>query len=132
MGRNGDSDLMWLHYFRTFLCRLGKYTLFIFKMSVLLSRLSFVGLYFMCMCLCRLSRLFCCFEVTVSFNGALPCQSETFHVSGEASFRLLEAAFLLSVFLLPTAGLFGSGQICARVSVLNYVAVGSLPLTMVP
>lgn len=48
MGRNGDSDLMWLHYFRTFLCRLSKHTLFIFKMSVLLSRLSFVGLYFTC------------------------------------------------------------------------------------
>lgn len=31
-------------------CHLGEHTLFIFKMSVLLSRLSFVGLYFMCMC----------------------------------------------------------------------------------
>lgn len=40
----------------------------------------------------------------MSFNGAL-CQSQTFHVSGEGSLRLLEATFFfLSVFLLPTAG----------------------------
>lgn len=46
MGRNGDSDLMWSHYFGTFLCHLGEHTLFIFKTSGLLSRLSFVGRYF--------------------------------------------------------------------------------------
>lgn len=45
----------------------------------------------------------------MSFNGALPASQKHFTCLGEASLRLLEAAFLLSVFLLPTAGLFGSG-----------------------
>lgn len=58
MGRNGDSDLMWSHYFRTFLRRLGEHTLFIFKMSMRLSRLSFVGPYFMCVCVYVVSLAF--------------------------------------------------------------------------
>lgn len=63
-GGNGDSDLRWSYFFRTFVC-LGLahtvvfFLLFFFKTStLLLSRLSFVGLYFMFACLCRLSRFF--------------------------------------------------------------------------
>lgn len=62
-GRNGDSDLRWLYFFRTFVCLGLAHTVFFFffKMStLLLSRLSFVGLYFIFGCLCRLSRFFSC------------------------------------------------------------------------
>ena len=54
-------------------------------MSVLLSRLSFVGLYSVCVCVCvrRLSRLFCRFEVTVSFNGALRASQKHFTCLGK-------------------------------------------------
>lgn len=47
----------------------------------------------------------------MSFNGAL-CQSQTFHVSGEGSLRLLEATFFFKCFSSPDcriSGLFGSG-----------------------
>lgn len=52
-------------------------------MSVLLSRLSFVGLYSVCVCVRRLSRLFCRFEVTVSFNGALRASQKHFTCLGK-------------------------------------------------
>lgn len=56
MGRNGDSDLTWLYFLRTFVSLGLVHT--IFKISMfLLNSLSFVGLYFMFVCLCRLARL---------------------------------------------------------------------------
>lgn len=62
-GGNGDSDLRWSYFFRTFVCLGLAHTVFsfffFFKTStLLLSRLSFVGLYFMLAYLCRLSRFF--------------------------------------------------------------------------
>ena len=85
-------------------------------MSVRLSRLSFVGLYFVCVCVCvclrRLSRrLFCRFEVTVSFNGAVRASQKHFTCLGNF-FEASGSNIFVECFSSPNckvSGLFGSG-----------------------
>lgn len=105
VGRNGDSDLMCSHYLRTFLCRLGEHTLFAFKRSVLLlDGRSFVGLCFLCVSASLASPFLRIWGDSV-LSWCTPCQSEMFHVSGEASLRFVQRSF-------PDcriSGLFGSG-----------------------
>lgn len=133
VGRNGDSDLMWSHYFITFLCLLGEHSLFIFQMSVLLSRLVLWSS-ILCVCVCRLSLLFCWFEVTVSFNGALRASQKHFTCLEKLLLGCWRQHFRLVFSRLQDFRIVWkwSRQICACMSVLNYIAIGSLPLAVVP